>query len=166
MKKLTPISPYSDSKLYYNETTKQYELTFEFVKAEYDDNFRDDETLKKRIKKNTRTVYNFVKYRINSYNRPIVDIILNKTQQGRDFIFDLLRAQFESDVDSGYNDIGIQAPINTANGQIIPREEIRKNLVSVETEQIFDNSQDYFGLNIGYQGVFPSNYFTIVRTLR
>ena len=165
MKQLTTIKPYSDEKLTWNETLKQYELAFKFCKAEYPSNFADDDTLKRRIKKNTRNVYRYVEYHVNSYNKKIVNAIISHTEEGRQFIFDLLSTQFESDVDSGYNDIGDTSAINVANGQIIDRNEIRRNLVSVATEEVFDNSQSYFGINIGYQAPFPSYYFILLRNL-
>lgn len=165
MKKLHGITPYNDNKLVWNENTEQYELAFEFCKEEYPNNFKDDDTLKSRIKKNSRIVYRFITSRVNQYNRDIVNAVLRKTEEGRKFIFELLSTQFESDVDSGYNDLSMSPAINLANGQIIPREEISRNTVSVATEQAWDNSQAYFGINLGYQAQFPYYYFLYLRNL-
>ena len=165
MKKLHGITPYSDNKMVWNADTEQYELAFEFCKSEYADNFRDDETLKNRIKKNTRIIYRFITSRVNQYNREVVNAVLRKSEEGRKFIFDLLSTQFESDVDSGYNDLSMSPAINLANGQILPREEIARNTVSVATEQVWDNNQAYFGLNLGYQSQFPYYYFLLLRNL-
>lgn len=165
MNKLTPIKPYNDDKLVWNDKNNEYELSFEYCKEEFEDNFADDEILKKRIKKNSQVVYRFIKNRVNQYNRPVVNAILSKTEEGRNFIFELLRTQFESDVDTGYNDLTNVSAINIANGQVLPREEILRNSVSVATESEWDNSSSYFGFNIGYQGQFPYNYFIFARSL-
>lgn len=165
MNKLKGIKPYNDNKLVYNDITNEYELAFEFCKEEYPNNFVDDATLKARIKKNSRVVYRFINNRVNQYNKPTVFKILGRTEEGRNFIFDLLRTQFESDVETGYNDLSGVPAINTSNGQIIPREEILRNIVSIATEQVWDDSSTYFGINIGYQGRFPSYYYLYVRGL-
>lgn len=159
MKKLTPTTTHDDNKLIWNSDQGQYELAFEYCKAEFDQNFVDDDTLKKRIKKNSRVVYRFIDSRVNQYNRPLVVAILTRTTEGRKFILDLLTAQFESDVESGYNDITNTSAINVADGRILPREEIKRNEVSVATENVWDNSSAYFGVNLGYQGTFPAYYY-------
>ena len=166
MKQLKVLDkPYDDEKMKWNEEEGQYVLTFEYAKENYEPNFKDDNTLKRRLKKNSRVVYDFISSRINSYNKPLVIAILSRTEEGRKFIFKLLRTQFESDVDSGYNDLGISPAVNLANGQVIPREEILRNTVSVDTEKVWDNNQEYFGINIAYQGMFPPYYFYLFRNL-
>ena len=155
MKKLKTITPYSDDSLTYDETTKKYYLTLDFCKAEFDPNFRDDAVLEKRIRKNTRVIYNFIHSRINNSNTQIVDFIITNTQEGRDFMLKLLETQMEADVDNGFNDLSLTPAINVSNGQIIDREEIRRNLVTVEVENLFYNSAKYLGINISYAGPFP-----------
>lgn len=162
MKQLTTIKPYSDDKLIWNDKTNQYELAFKFVKEEYPGNFQDDATLKRRIKKNSRVIYSFLNYRINNYNKRFVSKLLSNTQEGRNFMFALLSLQFEADVETGYNDIGSTPAINFANGQIMDRNQIWANLVTVDVEQEFDNSPSYFGLNIGVQTALPPNLYLFV----
>ena len=162
MKKLTTIQPHSDDKLYWNEQTNQYELAFEYCKEEYPENFVDDKTLKRRIKKNTRNIYRFLNYRINNYNKRFVTALLHRTQEGRNFLFSLLSLQFDADVETGYNDIGSTPAINFANGQITDRNQIWANLVTVDVEQEFDNSPSYFGINIGVQTALPPNLYLFI----
>lgn len=169
MIKLTPVAPYNDDKMIWNDTTKQYELKLSYCKEEFDIAFLNDDSedtlLQKRIKKNSRVIYRFVENRVNSYNRLLVLKLINRTEEGRKFIFNLLNTQFESDVDSGYNDLTNSTAVNLSNGQIIPREELYRNAVSVATEQEWDNNQTYFGINIGYQAQLPSYYFLLARGL-
>ena len=75
----------------------------------------------------------------------------------------ILSSQMEADIDSGYNDLTKFSPINVATGQVVAREEFKRNQVSVETEQIFDNSDDYMGIRIGYLAAFPGWLFMFVR---
>ena len=159
MKQLHKITPYSDEKLKWNEETQQYELTLEYCKNLFDDTFADDEVYKKRIKKNTRKIYRFITNRTYSRNRPVVKNVINKTQEGRDFILELLTTQMDADVQTGFNDLSEVPAVNVSNGQIIDRNELYRNQVSVDTEQIFDDSDAYFGFRIGYQAAFPPIYF-------
>ena len=165
MYKLTPIKPYDDDKLVFDKMTNQYRLTVEFCKAEFEDSFQDDETLKKRIRKNSRVIYTFIKSRVNQRNLNVVFNILHRTEEGRNFIFELLSTQMESDVDSGYNDLTNNPAVNLANGNILPREELLRNMVSVATEQLFDTSASYFGFNLGYQAQFPGYIWLMARNL-
>lgn len=155
------VEPYSDELLKWDEVNKRYELAFEYVKANFDTNFRDDKVLKRRITKNSRVVYNFIYYRSNTKNRVVVEWLLNKTKEGREFLLQALSSQFEADVESGYNDLGDVAPINVANGNIIDRNQIIANQVSTNTEQIIDDNSRYFGINIVYQAQFPWIYFKV-----
>lgn len=163
MKTLHAIKPTTDSKLKWNEESERYELTLEYCKSEFEDNFRDDEELKRRIKRNTKVVYGFIRYRVASYNREIVKRVLNNTKEGRDFIFEMLTTQMDADVETAYNDLAKQPAINMANGQIIDRNQIWANQVSVETEQIFDDSDAYFGFRIGYQAPLPRNLLVFIK---
>lgn len=151
--KLTKIQPYSDDKLVFNQD--KYELAFEYVKSMFDINFRNDDELKRRIAKNSRKIYNFIYYRIHSANRLIAETLLNNTEQGRKFLLDVLTEQFEADNESGYNDLSSVAPINVANGQVIDRNLLYQNQISVDAEQIIDRNVEYFGINIMYQAPLP-----------
>lgn len=163
MKTLHKIKPYSDEDLIWNEKTKQYELTLEYFKANYDENFVDDEETKKRLHENSKLVYRFIKIRTCSYNRRIVNNVINFTQEGREFIKEMLSTQMEADVDSGYNDLSKQPAINLANGRDIDRALLSANEVSVPTEEIWDSSDDYFGFRLGYQAPFPAIYFVMFK---
>jgi len=156
MKKLTKTSPYSDQQLVYNSTFDEYELKFDFVNADFSHNYRDTEILKQRIKHNSRVVYNYIYTHCHSSNIPFVQTLINKTEEGRKFILSVLITQMRADIESGYNDLGNTPAINVANGQILPREEIKRNLISVETEEkIMNSNQLYFGFNIMVSFAFP-----------
>lgn len=163
MKNLTIITPYSDDSLIYDQETGRYLLTLKYCKSEFDSNFKDDGVLEKRIKKNTRNVYSFIFSRVATVNKPVVDFLLRKTEEGRKFMLDILSAQMEADVESGYNDLTLYSPVNMMNGRVTPREEIQRNQVSVATEQIFNNSDDYLGIRINYLAPYPAWLFNFVR---
>ena len=163
MRNLNVIQPYDDESLTYDPTTARYYLTQEYCKREFGANFRDDGVLTQRIRKNTRNVYSFIFSRVNTVNKPVVDFLLRRTEEGRKFMLAILTSQMDADSDSGYNDLTKISPVNMANGQVTPREEIKRNQVSVEAEQIFDNSDDYLGVRIGYLGAFPTWLFMFAR---
>lgn len=155
MKPLNIKKPYDDQFLKFNEATKRYELTIEFVKNEFDSNFRDDKVLQRRIEKNSRKIYNYIKYHSYSGNSELINKLLNETEEGRLFLKAVLYEQMDADIETGFNDLSSQPAINVANGQIIDRPELQKNQISVDAEQIIDRNADYFGFNICVMTRFP-----------
>lgn len=156
MKNLTFKQPYSDEFLIWNSQTKKYELSLQFVKSELGDvHFADDGVLEKRIKKNSRKIYNYIKYHSYSGNSYFIDVLLNKTQEGREFIKEVLLEQMEADNETGYNDLSSQPAINISNGQEISRESLQANQISVDTEQLIERNADWFGFNICIMTRFP-----------
>mgnify|MGYP003329535214 CR=1 FL=1 len=157
------IKPYNDLELKFNEETGRYELTIEAINSNFGNSFKDSGVLQKRITKNSRRVYNYLFSRAFSSNNQIVNFFINRTENGRKFIKDMLFAQMEADLETGYNDIGITPTINLSNGQVIDRAVLRTNLVCVDAEEIADNNHTYFGFNLLIQTLLPAYLFTIVR---
>lgn len=155
MKNLIFIEPTTDNVLKWNEDTQRYELTLQFVKSELDVNFANDGVTEKRIKKNSRKIYNFIKYRTHSANTPYIDILLNRTEEGRRFLKDVLLEQLEADNETAFNDLSSQPAIDIASGREISRDSLQENQISVDTEQIIDRSAEYFGFNIVLQCPYP-----------
>ena len=145
------IEPYSDEKMLYNETTKQYELQASFVKEQFGNVFKDDAILEQRIKRNTRKVYNYIFSRAYSGNRKTITAIINHTEEYRNFIFDALLSQMESDMASGYTDQDLYVPKSKDE-----RELQQINEVSVNTENILKSSNGYGGINLLFASAFNS----------
>lgn len=163
MKQLHKIKPETNEELRWDADHNQYVLTIEYFKNNFDSVFTDDEELRKRLEKNSRKIYRFIRNRVYSRNRPIVDKVINYTQEGRDFIKELLTTQIEADAETGFNDLSSTPAVNLSNGQVIDRNELYRNQVSVDTEQVFDDSDAYFGFRIGYQAAFPPIYFVLFK---
>ena len=155
MENLNFIQPHTDEVLQWNNETNRYELTLEFVKSELDVHFATDEILQKRIKKNSRKIYNYIKYHSYTGNSYFIDVLLNKTEQGRKFLTDVLLEQLEADNETAFNDLSSQPAINVGTGQTIDRDELQRNQISVDTEQIINRNADYFGFNICIMTRFP-----------
>ena len=153
--KLNKIDHYNDDKLVWNDETGHYELSFQYAKTHYDIHFKDDLTLRHRLTRNSRKIYNVVYARVNTFNKKILDYVLNHTEEGRKWVFDLLSEQFYSDNETGYNDLSNMPAINFANGQVIDRRYLIENQISVDTEQILDRSANYFGFNVLYSAPLP-----------
>ena len=148
------IEPYSDDKMLYNEQTKQYELQPDWVKAELGSPFADDAVLEQRIKRNTRKVYNYIFSRSYSGNRKAITAIINHTEEYRQFIYDALISQMESDIASGYNDQDLYVAKSKDD-----RELQQINQVSVSTENILKSSNGYGGINLLYASAFNSTVY-------
>lgn len=153
--------PYDDDSLVFNETTGRYELTIQYLKNEFDTGYRTDGEAKRRIKLNSQVVYYYINLHTASYNRQVVNFLLHKTKQGREFLKEILSAQIYADLQSGYNDL-IFNPAVSFTGQDKDRNEIRRNSLCVAAEDIFTSSEAYFGINIGYLGYFPAIFYTWV----
>ena len=159
--KLNPRKPYDDPKMYFDEEEGRYVLTIECAKDLFPNNFRDDGVLLKRLKKNSRKIYNFIHYRGASVNREVVDFLLNRTEEGRKFLYAVLTEQMEADVETGYNDLSSSPAVNVSNGQVIDRELLAQNQISVDAEQIINDSASYFGVSIVLRTQFPWAYFAL-----
>lgn len=151
--------PYDDDSLVFNEKTGRYELTTDYLKNEFDAYYKDDGVAKRRIKLNSQVVYYYINLHVASYNRQVVNFLLHKTEQGREFLKEILSAQIYADLQSGYNDLMFN-PAVSFTGQDKDRTEIRKNALCVAAEDIFNSSSAYFGIQIGYLGYFPAIFYT------
>lgn len=162
MKNLKIINHYDDDNLKFNETTGRYELTIAYCKDNFESTFKTDKILARRIKLNSQVVYNYIALHVALVNKPVVAFLLNRTQEGRDFLLEILSAQMYADIQTGYNDLMFQPAVNFA-GQDKDRQAIRQNALCVAAEQAFEESDNYFGVRISYQGQFPYPYFLFVR---
>ena len=162
MKNLTIIKPYDDDNLKFNQNTGRYELTIQYCKDNFETTFKNDGVLQRRIRLNTQVVYTFINLRVTSVNKGVVAFLLHRTQEGRDFLLELLSAQMYADIQTGYNDLLFQPAVNF-NGADKDRTQIKLNSLCVAAEQVFDESDNYFGIRIGYQGQFPYQLFLLAR---
>lgn len=163
MKALTLIKPYDDDSLVWNNESQRYELTVAYCKDTLDATFKNDEELKRRIKKNTRAIYSYINLHTATVNKPVVDFLLKRTEQGRRFLLEILSVQMEADSQSGYNDLTLTPAISFTGGQDKDRNLIRQNAICVAAEDLFINSNEYFGVRLGFMGQFPPYYFLLVR---
>ena len=162
MKAFKFINNYDDNNLKWNENTGRYELTIQYCKNNFETTYKNDGVLERRIKLNSQVVYNYIALRVATVNKPVVNFLLNKTQQGRDFLLELLSAQQYADIQTGYNDLLFQPAINF-NGNDKDRNLIKQNALCVAAEQILNESDNYFGVRLTYQGQFPWPFFALIR---
>lgn len=163
MKNLIIKSHYDDNKLIYDNDLEMYVLNFTYVKSNIDINFEDDGVVEKRIKLNSRKIYNHIYSNGNSQNREVVEFLLNNTEQGRKLIFQALLAQFEADNETGYNDLTKQPLIDLASGKNAERHLVKANEICIDAENIIDQSAGIIGINVVYAGVYPWYYFNMAR---
>ena len=154
--------PIDDDKLVFNPDTGRYELTLQYLKDEFGESYKNDGVAKRRIKLNSQVVYYYINVHVASWNREVVNFLLHRTLEGRKFLLELLSAQIYADLQTGYNDTLFMPAINF-NGQDKDRNAIRQNSLCVAAEDIYQNSDVYFGVRISYQGQFPQAYFLLLR---
>lgn len=163
MKQITLLSqPYSDDNLEWNPNSGRYELTLQFLKDQFGESYKNDEVAKRRLKLNSQVVYYYINAHVASWNREVVNFLLHKTEEGRKFLLEILSAQIYADLQTAYNDTMFISPINF-NGQDKDRNEIRRNALCLAAEDVFQNSDTFFGIRIGYQGQFPPFFYLFVR---
>ena len=155
--------PYDDDRLFFNEETQRYELTFAFLKNEYGSAYKDDNEAKRRIKLNSRVIYSYINIHTAEFNRHVVNFLLHKTEQGRQFLFELLNEQQYADMQTGYNDLMYNPAVSFGGSKDVDRNEIRRNTLCVGAEEVFQSSPRYFGFNIGYLGQYPPFVYLLAR---
>lgn len=163
MKLTIYTKPYDDEKIKFNTITGRYELTIQAVKSACDVNFKDDATLEKRITQTSRIIYNYLFSRSYSGNKQVVQFLLDRTEEGRKFLFEILMAQMLADNETAYNDLTKLPSINMSTGQAFDRNVIYSNRVCLDAETIADNNDVYFGVNILVQIRFPFDMFRMVQ---
>lgn len=159
------IEIYNDDQLEWNSTTKQYRLTLNAIREIVGNAFRNDEVARQRSILNSANVYSYIYNRGATANKKYTEFIINHTKQGRELIFQALMYQIMADSQNGYNDIVNQNPIDFGNGSVIDREQIRRNKVAINVEDLLDNSQAYLcGYNVLCQ--IPYSFPNIDRYLK
>lgn len=144
----------------FDSDVERYVLTLSHVKQELEIPFRDDGVTERRLKKNSRIVYQYIYSHSFSANSKIIKYLINNTASGKRFIYDLLFTQFEADCESGYNDIGIQPYIDAKSKQAIEHDKIEENMLSAQTLQIIESCSTYFnGLNIMCKCAYPRSVY-------
>ncbi len=156
-------NPYDDEKLIYNNETGRYELTMEEAKTLFDVMpIKNDSVLKRRLKDNSRLVYNYLVNHSNTANRQVINFMLNRTENGRKFIYAVLMAQIESDLEYATNSLGKMPTVNVQSGQVMDRYLVRENMLCLNAENEIDDSVNYFGFNICYAEPYPTSIFQFV----
>ena len=158
------IEPKTDNDLEW--VNEQWVLTKAFIKGHYDIAYKDDQTLDRRRQKNTRVVYSVILSRIAQANVPLAKWILGNTEEGKTFMRDILAEQMEADLLYGYNDLGLTSAVNVANGNVIPREEITKNLLCPNAEMMIESATNYFPFNLFVQYRYPWNIANMILAMK
>ena len=159
---VNPTTPNTQD-LVWNKQTGRYELSVECVKSNFENNFKDDGILQKRITKNSRVVYNQILSRTYSQNKSVVNFFLNRTEEGHRFLKDILLTQMESDMTFGTNDLGNTPLVNTTTGGHIDRNVVRENILTVNAENVLYDCESYFGFNLFVMTLLPITLFQFVR---
>ena len=165
MKPLEIIEPRNDEYLEFNKITGKYQLTLSYVKNLFEGSvpFRNDGVTKKRIRDTSSLIYSYLHTHCYSANRLAVNLLLNRTEAGRNFLLDVLTSQFLSDAQYGSNDIVRRPTLNSQSNTILNRDEVRVNTISIETEMLIEDSISYFGINLTYMGMFPPALLNLAR---
>ena len=164
MQPLVIIDPRNDDKLEFNKSVGRYQLTFEYVKTLFDAvPYGNDSITKRRIRETSTRVYSYLHSHCYSANRLAVNLLLNRTEAGRNFLIEVLTSQLLADAEYGYNDLLRRPTINSATNSILDRDDVRRNGISIETELLIEDSISYFGINLTYMGMFPPALLNLAR---
>lgn len=149
------IEPYTDNDLEWDG--RRYVLTIAYIKDNFEVTYKDDGTLDARRKLNSKIVYKELAKRLNSNNVELGMKIINETAEGRRFVKDVLMEQMQADLKSGYNDMGYMSPIDFAKGQAMDKDEISKNILCPNAEDVVDRNTLYFPFNAFTAYAYPWN---------
>ena len=141
--------PQDNEFLEWNNDTMRYQLKLSYVKSLRDVlPYKSDKVAQQRIKQTSLRVYNYIVNHSNSANRQVLDFLLNKTENGKEFLKEVLTSQIEADMEYGYNDLMVRPALNASTNSMLDRDAIRLNAISLETEEIINDSVGYFGFNL------------------
>lgn len=123
--------------------------------------YSDFNTIEKTLKSISRTIYNWIYSRVPFSNKNYIEYLLATHKDCIRVIYGAMIAQLEADIASGYNDIKNQPAINFQTGMNVGRDEIKKNLVCIEAQNILESCS----FNIFYAGDLgvrmPSNRYEL-----
>ena len=149
------IQTYEDEKMRFDQSLNMYVLKMAEVKEKLEDTIQDDGKLAKRITKNSRTVYNYIHAVGHSANRPFVDFLINRTEEGRKLIYEALLTQMEADLENGYNSILNEPRIDLRANQVIDEGAFVSSQITIATRQILEGAPGTLGINILCQSQYP-----------
>ena len=149
------IQTYEDEKMRFDQSLNMYVLKMAEVKEKLEDTIQDDGKLAKRITKNSRAVYNYIHATGHSANRPFVDFLINRTEEGRKLIYEALLTQMEADLENGYNSILNEPRIDLRANQVIDEGAFVSSQVTIATRQILEGAPGTLGINILCQSQYP-----------
>ena len=149
------IQPYEDEKMKFDQGLNMYVLKMSEVKEKLEDTVQDDGKLTRRITKNSRAVYNYIHAMGHSANRPFVDFLINRTEEGRKLIYEALLTQMEADLENGYNSLLNEPRIDLRSNQVIEEGAFVSSQVTVATRQILEGAPGTLGINILCQSQYP-----------
>ena len=149
------IQTYDDEKMRFDQELNMYVLTRAEVKEKLEDTIQDDAKLDRRIVKNSRAVYNYVHAIGHSANKPFVDFLINRTEEGRKLIYEALLTQMEADLENGYNSLLNEPRIDLRSNQVIDEGAFVSSQVTIATRQILEEAPGTLGFNILCQSQYP-----------
>ena len=149
------IQTYEDDKMRFDQDLNMYVLKIAEVKSKLEDTIQDDGKLTKRILKNSRAVYNYIHATGHSANKPFVDFLINRTEEGRKLIYEALLTQMEADLENGYNSLLNEPRIDLRSNQVIEEGAFVSSQITIATRQVLESAPGTLGINILYQAQYP-----------
>ena len=153
--------PYKDKDIEFDETLGLYVLTKSYAKDNFEITYRDDAVLGRRLKKISRAIHLYLMWKTAPENKQVVDFFLHKTEEGMKYLKEAMTCALEADLESGYYSLSQQAPIE----QGIDRDMQRVNRIDIQTEDVLNDSESYFGFNLLVQFPFPFAVFNFVQNM-
>lgn len=145
------IKPYDDANFVYSRTKHRYVPTKALV-TELGGQYKNDTIALRRLESISKAIYRYIYEHGNSANRYYVEFLINCTEEGRQMLFEAMQEQLVADIDNGYEDGAKQNLIDFSNGNIIDREQVKKNRLSIDAESVIHSG--LLPVNILYAGAF------------
>ena len=145
------IKPYDTADFKYNRSKHRYVLDKTVITA-LGGQYKNETIATRRLESISKAVYRYIYEHGNSANRYYVEFILNCTREGREMLYNAMYEQLTADVDNGYEDGAKQNLIDFATGNIIDREQVKKNRLAIDAE--CEIHSGILPINILYAGAF------------
>lgn len=147
----------------YDKATHRFTLIPQYCSdiANLSEVYADQNSIQKTLNSISRTIYNWIYSRVPVSNKNYIEYLLAKHPDCILAVYEAMKSQLEADVSSGYNDIKNQPAINFQTGMNIDRNDIKRNLVCIEAQNILE-SCSYNFLYAGDLGIrLPENRYEL-----
>ena len=146
------IKPYDDLEMIWSNDKQRYILTIDADKRIKSVYTQDLDIINEKLDETSLLVYTFYRTKTHTANKDFFDYLIATTEEYRKIIKSAMLEQLRADMESGYNDLNKQIPLNLQTFQSKDRDFFNRNLVCPMCENILSSARPFNLLYLGDYG--------------